>query len=228
MKAAKAWAALAIAGGVALASPAEARARSQRTGFNFGTTVRMLGTNDHTNAGEGSDKNTHTETNSQLVSPYVGYAFSAVNLGVVYSNESRTSDSTEAAEDGSTTTQRQSDESTSGLSVFARFLFGDYFYFEAGGGLYEDNLKVHSEVKNSQTGGAFTGSQDDYQVKGVGPGYQLGGGLELPISGGFYFTSSYQVRIVQLRDYKGGSNLGSKRSGTQSRELLFGLAYYDK
>jgi hypothetical protein len=45
---------------------------------------------------------------------------------------------------------------------------------------------------------------------------------------GFFFTSTYQVRIMQMRDHDGGTNLGRKRSFTQKREILFGLAHYHR
>ena len=57
---------------------------------------------------------------------------------------------------------------------------------------------------------------------------QLVDGALLTMGGGFYFTSAYNVRIVQLRDYDGGSNLGKKRSYEQKREILFGIAHYAK
>ncbi len=212
-----------------VSTQALARSRnSTREGFNFGTTVRMIGTNDRSTAGEGSDKNTKTDGTSQLINPYVGYAFGSLNLGLMYSAESGSSETTESAADGSTTTTRKVQQSGRGGSLFARFLFGGVFFFEGGGGLYEDRLQVQTETKNAQGGGAFSGEQDEYEVKGVGPGYHVGGGLELQMGNGFFFTTAFQARMVQLRDYKGGSDLGNKRSQKQKREMLFGIAYYDK
>ncbi len=202
--------------------------KSQREGFNFGTTVRLINNNDRSIAGEGSDKNTKVESNSQQVNPYIGYAFDSLNLGLMYTSETGASESTEEDEDGSTTVHRQVDHMGRGASLFARFNFGSVFFYEGGAGMYEDRMAVKTETKHAQGNGQFVGEEDSYEVKGVGPGYHVGGGLELAMGNGFYFTSAYQVRMVQLRDYKGGSDLGQKRSQTQKREALFGIAYYDR
>lgn len=202
--------------------------KSQREGFNFGTTVRLINNDDRTQAGEGSDKNTKTESNSQQVNPYIGYAFDSLNLGLMYTSETGGSESTETDVDDGTEVHRKVDHAGKGASLFARFNFGGVFFFEGGAGMYEDRMQVTTETKHPQGNGSFNGEEDKYQVKGVGPGYHVGGGLELAMGNGFYFTSAYQVRMVQLRDYKGGSDLGHKRSQTQKREALFGIAYYDR
>lgn len=202
--------------------------RSQREGFNFGTTVRLLNNDDRTIAGEGSDKNTKTQATSTQVNPYIGYAFDSLNLGLTYTSETGSAHSVEEEADGTTTVERDSSHVGRGASLFMRFNFGGVFFFEGGAGLYEDRLVVKTETKQSQGNGQFVGEEDSYEVKGVGPGYHIGGGLELAMGNGFYFTSAYQVRMVQLRDYKGGNDLGKKRSQTQKREALFGIAYYDR
>lgn len=221
-------AAVAVVVGTFAATNAEARSRSSRSGFNFGTTVRVLDSSDSTRAGEGSDKNTKTTSESMAVNPYLGYAFGSFNLGLVYSGEQRHMLQTEESEDGLSTTERKTDVEGRGGSLFMRFMFGEVFFFEGGAGLYQEKLTVHTETKHDQGAGVFSGEEDSYQVKGTGPGYHVGAGLELQMGGGFYFTSQYQTRIVQLRDYDGGSDLGKKRSSTQKREVLFGIAYYDR
>jgi hypothetical protein len=55
----------------------------------------------------------------------------------------------------------------------------------------------------------------------------VGGGIELNITGGFYFTTAYEVRIVQLRDDVTGTSIGQPHATSQKNEVLFGLAYYD-
>lgn len=202
--------------------------KSQREGFNFGTTVRLISNNDRSVAGEASDQNTKVESDSQQINPYIGYAFGSLNLGLMYTSETSSSESTEEKADGSQTTYRNTDHAGRGASLFARFNFGSVFFFEGGAGMYEDRMTVKTETKNKQGDGNFSGTEDSYEVKGVGPGYHVGGGLELAMGNGFYFTSAYQVRMVQLRDYKGGSDLGQKRANTQKREALFGIAYYDR
>lgn len=207
---------------------AEARGRNARSGFNFGTTVRLVGTTERTNAGEGSDVNTKSKGDTSLINPYLGYSFGSFNLGLTYSAESRSSESIEASEDGTSETTRTSDARGKGLSIFSRFLFGQVFFFEGGIGVYQERTVVTTETKHMQSEGVFIGEESSYEVKGTGPGYHLGAGLELPMGDGFHFTASYQARMVQLRDYDGGSDLGRKRSQGQKREVLFGLAYYDR
>jgi hypothetical protein len=209
------------------ADVAEAR-RNNRDGFNFGTTVKVLNRDDRTNAGIGSDQNTKVSGSSQAVTPHVGYSTGTFNLGLAYSFESAVSESREASEDGQTITERKTDLNGKGLNLYSRFLFGDVFFFEAAGGIYSEKLKVTSERKQLNGDGSFSGDEKTYEVSGVGFGYNVGGGLELAMGNGFYFSSAYQVRIVQLRDHNGGSDLGKKRSNSQKREILFGISYYDR
>jgi hypothetical protein len=207
-------------------TPAMAR-RSDRTGFNFGTTVRILNNDDRTLAGTGSDKNTKVIATSQAVNPYLGYSFGSFNLGLIFSAETKTTNSTETNTVDNSETKRTTELNGKAGSMFARFLFGDVFFFEGGVGVYQEKQQITTEVKSSATG-AFTGETEKDEVKGVGPGYHMAAGIELQMGGGFYFTTAYQVRIVQLRDYEGGSDLGSKRSSSQKREVLFGIAHYYK
>jgi hypothetical protein len=214
--------------GALVATPAQAR-RGQREGFNFGTTVRILDNDERTIAGLGSDKNTKLESSSQAVNPYIGYAFEYLNIGLMASVESKASRLEEKSDDGTKTTTRTTDVDGHGASLFARFLFGNVFFFEGGVGLYKEKQKVSIETKTQQgDGGEFAGDLDEYEINGIGPGYNVGGGLELPMGAGFYFTSAYQVRIVQLRDHDHGSELGRKRSQEQKREVLFGISHYVK
>jgi len=121
---------------------------------------------------------------------------------------------------------RRTDKRSKGANLFARFMFGRVFFFETAAGLYEETLLVKSESKQYDNSGSFVGESDSYQVKGIGPGYHLGAGMELAMGNGFFFTSQYQVRMVQLRDFVSASELGSKRSFEQKREVLFGLSHY--
>ncbi len=209
------------------ASPAEAR-RANRNGVNFGTSVRVLDTNERTHAGKGSDRNTKFTSNSQAINPYLGYAFDDLNLGLTFSAENKDTATEEALADGTMITNRNSHLSSRGLSLFVRYNFGGVFFFEGAGGIYEERLKVVSETKHNIGGGEFTGERDEYEVRGVGPGYHAAGGIELQMGAGFYFTAAYQVRMVQLRDLEKGAELGAKRSQTQKREILFGIAHYAK
>jgi hypothetical protein len=107
-------------------------------------------------------------------------------------------------------------------------MFTNVFFFEAGMGLVQETRSVESENRTLQDGGSFEGKSTSYSIKGTGPGYHASIGLELPITNGFYFTSAYQTRMVTLWDYKGGGDLGGKRSLIQKREVLFGIAFYNQ
>lgn len=214
-----------VIGLLAFSEPAWAR-RQNREGFNFGTTVRVLGGDERTTAGEGSDRNTKVTSSSQSVNPYVGWAFEYINLGLVFSAQSQESQTVENTTDGQTSFERSTSLDGKGLAFFMRFMFGGYFFFEGAGGVYQEKLHVSTETKHATTGDSFTGEHSEYEVNGTGPGYHVAGGLELPMGSGFVFTSAYQTRVVQLRDYNGGSDLGKKRSKSQKRELLFGIAHY--
>lgn len=211
-----------------LAAPrAEARA-NKREGFNFGTTVDVTSRTDRSQASDNQDRNARSDSTTSGISPYVGYGFGPLNLGLVYMSDSATSKTVEDSADGLNTTTRSSSTDMRGISLFARFLFGNYFYFEGGGGLYEQTQEVSIETKQrgGPINGDFTGNEDHYSIRSVGPGYHVGGGLELQMGAGFYFTTAYQVRIVQLRDPDGGA-LGRKRAQAQKRSVLFGIAYYN-
>jgi hypothetical protein len=221
------WTSFAALGLCLTAGQAEARGRNNRDGINFGATFRVLDAADRTSGEDELGRNTRSDSSSTMVNPYLGYSFGAINLGIMYSAEARTSETVEDSADGATTTTRHSTQSGKGASLYARFQFAYVFFFEGGGGLYQDKLKVRTETKEHGEDGSFTGAEDEYEVKGVGPGYHVAGGIELPMAAGFYFTTAYQMRMVQLRDHDGGNNLGSKRSQNQKREVLFGIAYYD-
>lgn len=203
-------------------SPALARKASGRQGINFGTTVRILETDDRTVA-----RNGKSSSSTAAVNPYIGYAFEDFNLGLALSSESKESDSREDAADGSSTTARHQALTSTGASLFVRYMFGGVFFFEAAGGAYQERLEVRTETTHPQGGGTFIGEKDEYQVDGVGPGYNVGAGIELPMGAGFYFTSAYQLRMVQLREKStSSSELGKKRSQEQKREVLFGIEYF--
>ena len=209
-----------------ISQPAFAK-RDKRRGLNFGTTVRLMSANDRNHATGGSEFNTQTKSDTQLVNPYVGYSTGSLNFGLMFSSETTSSVTTEVSSESGIERTRKSALSSKGTSLFARFLFGKIFFFEAGAGIYKQNLEINFEEKNLTGDGTFTGNQDTQKFDGVGPGYNLGGGMELAMGGGFYFSSAYQVRIIQQRDFK-GSDLGPKRSNEQKRELLFGISHYHK
>lgn len=210
-----------------LPNSALARSRSKRMGFTFGTLLRSIEANDQTNPGTESDRTTQNDLNSSLVSPYVGYSFESFGFGLSYAVESRLQKSKETTAQGDTIL-RSIGQVNQGVSLYGRYLFAEIFFFEGGVGLVQDTRTVESENRTQQDGGSFEGKSTSYSIKGTGPGYHASFGLELPITAGFYFTSAYQTRMVTLWDYKGGGDLGGKRSLVQKREVLFGIAYYNQ
>jgi hypothetical protein len=208
-------------------SSALARSRSKRIGFTFGTLLRSIDANDQTNPGTESDSTTQNELNSSLVSPYIGYSFESFGFGLSYTVENRLQKTKEISADGDTI-MRSIGQVNQGVSLYGRYLFAEIFFFEAGVGLIQDTRSIDSENRTLQEGGSFEGKSTSYSIKGTGPGYHAAFGLELPITAGFYFTSAYQTRMVTLWDYKGGGDLGGKRSMVQKREVLFGIAYYNQ
>lgn len=209
-----------------LASQAEAR-RKQREGFNFGSSVRMIDQADGETAAEGTSTSRKSESNSQMVTPYVGYAFSSFNLGLSLVAEQKRSETMVKDEAEASESLRKLSRNTRGASLFMRFLFGQVFYFEAAGGYYAERLSLTDEQRQIDgDGGSFSGQSDAVTLTSVGPGYHLAAGLELPMTGGFYFTSAYQYRSINLRNHLGGMNVGSQRSQSDKSEILFGIAYY--
>lgn len=208
---------------VALANPAYAR--GDREGFNFGATLRLMDAADRTEAGGGSN-DSQSSSSSQAINPHFGYAFEPVNLGITFGVSSEETRTVEEQEDGTETT-RERKTKTEGASAYARFLFGEVFFFEGGLGLYREKTRNVTITTQPQDASSFQGTRRESNVTGVGPGYHFSGGMELPMGSSFRFTTAYRVRIVQLRDYKGGAALGAKRSYSQEREALFGISYYD-
>jgi hypothetical protein len=211
---------------LSLAQAAEARS-SRREGFNFGTTVRYLSTNDRANADvESETKDVRQTSTTTAINPYLGWVVNdALNLGVVGTMESTESTRSEKSSDGVTTLSREANNRIRGASMFARFLFADVLFFEAGMGIYEQNISVHEETRDRSSAGLFTGNAENYSVNGTGPGYHAGAGLELPVVNDFFFSASYIARVFQMRDFNGGA-VSAKKGSLERRELNFGLSYY--
>ena len=208
---------------LALSAP-QAFAWDEREGLNFGTSLRMISADDRT-SGQ-ADTSTRTISSGQQVTPYLGYAFSSMNIGLALNMETTTNESIETNSVTGSETSRSIANDARGLSAFFRFNFGRVMYLEAGAGLYTEDTQVKNETRSAQDGGAFVGQREEYKVKGTGPGYHMGGGIELPIADGFQFTSGYLVRVFQLRDVTSGGEVGKRRGFEQKRELTFGVAHY--
>jgi hypothetical protein len=156
----------------------------------------------------------------------VGYSFGEINLGLVANIENRKETINEQSSTSSQQMIRDAETNTKALSLFGRFNFGRVMFMEAGFGAYSQVTDVHTEYRLAGSDGSFTGKVEDYKVQGVGPGYHVGGGLELPVSNGFFFTTSYLVRAFTLRD-QAKSEFGERIGTQQKRELSFGISYYN-
>jgi hypothetical protein len=209
----------------AIESPAFAR-RFDREGFNFGATLHSNSHEDRTSGKiDRNEPDSKAETLLTTVTPYVGYAFSVFNLGVSLLAQNGSQEVVESL--GDKQTIKNSTFSRQGLSLFGRFLFGRYFFFEGAGGLYRETGKTDVEVKEKKSTGIFAGTTDTFEQTTIGPGYNIGAGVEVPIAGGFFFTTAYQVRAVRLREASSGSPFGGRnRTFSQTREIAFGLSHY--
>lgn len=199
--------------------------RSDREGLNFGTNVRLMDADERTESTGNSEKTTRTQSSGQAFSPYLGYSFGEINLGLAGNIESRK----ETIDERTSANQqiiRNAQTNTKALSLFGRFNFGKVMFMEAGFGVYNQVTDVHTEYKLAGESGSFSGKSEDDKIEGIGPGYHVGGGIELAISNGFYFTGAYTVRAFSLRDQT-KSEFGDRLGSQQKRELSFGIAYYN-
>ena len=195
---------------MSFASDAFAR-RSKRKGFNFGTTIRLL-----SDSRQISDEKIEIkEHTSNAVSPYIGYSFGLINIGVSAFVES--SSTVFEVKDGSETTTIRDSTTTGGAHAFSRLLFGKFFFLEAGVG----GAKI-TATKNSSLLSDNIISNESFESSGVGLSYQVGGGLEAPIGLGFFFTSGFYNRSLILKDVQ---NVNKSLNSTKS-EFVFGIAQY--
>lgn len=208
-----------------LCSTAAHARRGDREGLNFGSSVRIMDSDDRGESNSINNSNTRTKSAGQAFSPYVGYAFGPMNLGLMLNVENKYEEFTETSATSNQQLSRDATTTSKAISLFSRFNFGKIMFLEAGAGVYSQTTSVHTELR-SVSGGNFTGSSDDYKLQGIGPGYHTGVGMELPAANGFFFTGSYMVHNYMLRDTV-NSSYGSVIGNQQKRELAFGIAYYN-
>jgi hypothetical protein len=222
----KSLSAIALAAACIVSSTAAYAKRDKRDGLNFGLNLRMVSDDDKSLAGDETNKNSHTETNATSVSPYIGLVFlDYFNMGLSGMFEQSSSHERTTSQKDDSKIDRTSESTLKGLSIFARFLFGKFMYFEGGFGVYDRRMNVQNQYTTEDGDGIFTGKREEYSVHGLGPGYHLGAGIEIAVINGFYFTSSYMHRGFTLRD-RSSDSLGKKRAKVEQRELAFGIAHY--
>ncbi len=215
-----------LTGIIALGSEAFA-GRRDREGFNFGTSFGYETGQDRNFASDTSSTKSNVDTSSSSVSPYLGVVVSEYfNLGISSIFRSSSVHEREHNIASSQRVERDKQINTKAVNLFTRFLFGETMFFELGAGLYDQSLNIHNEYLSDYDNGAFDGQREDYTVRGIGTGYHMGGGIEVPINRGFYFTSSYIVRVYNLRNYRGNGDLGAKVGYNQKRDISFGLSHY--
>lgn len=203
---------------VGYSTESEAR-RAQREGVNFGVSVRAGSETWEAPANDGSDAK--VEVSSTAASPFVGYSFGTINIGVMAVNESTKYVETRPLEDGSNSVETRSGN-LGGAGVFSRLLFGRFFFFELGAGIYKGSLSSSSEIARDD-GAGYSGDRTSSSLSGTGYGIHYGGGLEIPIADGFHMSAAYIAREVRLSGFEKETKASLSR---ERGELSFGLIHY--
>jgi hypothetical protein len=200
--------------------------RDRRDGFNFGTTVKLVDTDDRRYAVGDATRDSRSERTMQSFTPYVGYAFAgALNLGLAATLQHGTEKMLDTAKDGQDEISREISASLNAGNLFARRLFGKVMFMELGVGLYSEQVSATTEFNSLLADGTYSGRREHSKTQSMGMGYHGGIGAELEMGAGFFFTSSFLTRVYHLKEVKGG-DMGAKTGYQQNRELNFGLAYY--
>lgn len=200
--------------------------RDRRDGFNFGTTVKLVDTDDRRFAVGESTRDSRSKRAVQSFTPYMGYAFDGMfNLGIAATLQQSSERVTDKAKDGSDEILRSIDSSLKAGNLFVRLLFGRVMFLEAGTGLYSESIKVENEYKTLLGDGSYEGRREQFNASAMGLGYHGAIGVEIEMGNGFYFSSSFITRVYNLKESK-NKDLGSKTGYQQNRELNFGIAYY--
>lgn len=201
--------------------------RSKRKGFNFGSTLRLVNTDQPgLVAGQDGD-NLRNHSSTRTIRPSLGYAIADVfNLGVEFTLSNEESERTVRGSTAGTSifSNRMSD--LNGAAFISRFLFGRVMYFQAGVGYYERNTRILTEYITESGSGSYSGTREHMKVRSGGAGYHLGAGIEIPIAYGFFFTTDYSARIYDLKAFKSVGNVGEVDGHEESREVSFGVSHY--
>lgn len=209
-----------------IADPAYAR-KDRRQGFNFGSTIGVSTLTDRRNASENDSMAGKQSSTSQSFNPYFGYAIGGVfNIGATFSLVSTEAQSQQRSLDNSTEISTETTSALKSGSIFGRLLFGRVLYFELGGGVYHATSNEIRSENQMLSGNSFSGQRQEYNSKGMGPGYHIGAGIELPVTIGFYITSAYKKHVYKLNETNEDLNLGKQQSYKQKSELSFGVSYY--
>jgi hypothetical protein len=206
-------------------TPAFAK-KNRRDGFNFGTGVKIINSDDRTLAGETSDKSVHMTKETQAFSPYAAISNGTFNLGLKADLDSTSVSETEVSTTSSDESLRNRQVTTNSGSIFCRFLFGEILYLEGGLGIYQEKQVINNVYTSGSSDGAFLGAKEQYKIEGTGPGYHIGGGFEIATGAGFFFNGAYLAKIYQINEGDAIFGKSGKRAYEQKREVSFGLGYY--
>jgi hypothetical protein len=216
---------LILAAVVMVTSPAFAK-KSRREGFNFGSGVKILSSDDRTLAGDTSDKNVHSIKSTEAFSPYVAISGGTFNIGLMGSVDKTVVSEIETSATSDDENIRNREIKTSSGSVFMRFLFGEILFLEGGMGIYQEKQHIKNTTTNANGNGNFLGAKEEYKIDGSGPGYHVGAGFEIATGAGFFFNGTYMTKIYRINEGEAIFGKGNQRAYDQKREVTFGLAYY--
>lgn len=220
------WHIVAMISFVAFSTEAFAK-KAKRDGFNFGTTLRLMETDQPSIATNAGGNSKRSVSDVQSVRPHLGYVFGGLfHLGVdaVIESEER-----EEALNGLNANEKiESSRSSSlnGAGLVARFLFGQVMYFQTGIGYYDRKDEVVNKYATDLGSGQFSGRKEELTSRAVGAGYHLGGGIELPVAAGFYVSANYLVQTFELKPYKESSSIKRDSDRESRQELSFGIVHY--
>lgn len=210
---------------IALSTQALAK-KSRREGFNFGSGVKILSSEDRTLPGSNSDRTIHTAKETEAFSPFVAFSTGTFNLGIKADIDNTLISERETTALTADEVIRMRDITTSSGSLFVRFLFAEILFMEGGMGIYHEKQHINNTATMAGQNGSFLGAKDEYQIEGAGPGYHVGAGFEIATGGGFYFNGTYLTKIYRINEGDAIFGRGNQRAYQQKREVAFGLAYY--
>jgi hypothetical protein len=190
----------------------------ERQGLNFGLSFHIDAASE-SHVFEGKKHNS-----IESAKPHIGFVImDNLNLGVSGLFESQNTQESYLTASRSRI-EREAQTTLQGTQVFARFLFAEFMFFEAGFGIYNQSKSVQMSERTGAGHGSF--DESTTTAKSVGYGHHLGAGLEIPVTNGFFVTSTYTVRNIQLRDAKSDGSVTADKNQLQKREVSFGLSHY--
>ena len=212
---------------LAFSQNAWARHSDDRTGFNFGTSFQMSDSTEPSFSTGSQGAPSQSTGQTRVTEPYIGYAFADfLSFGINGTfADYRGNDTVKGSSDGESITTTRSSSLTGG-GLYTRLLFGQVMFLELGAGYYERLTVVNTEYVKNLASGGFSGNMSAAKIRAQGAGYRLGGGVEIPIANGFFFTTGYYASFYQLSPSDAPSNVDRSQFFENRHEITFGLANY--